>query len=95
MRTKNVKKLDLGEIAEAVGGVVVKANKPYKADVRMLDTWHANKATAILKLPVVFTGTIDQVREWAKVNGYKEVHDRNSLFGVHYTDKSDNSYILT
>lgn len=87
-------KLNLDKLASAVGGVLVTAS-PRVTEVRMRDTWHTNKSTSELKLPVVFKGTTEEIRSWAKTNGYREVADRDSLFGVYYTDKHEQAYTLT
>lgn len=89
------KKLDLNKLATATGGTVVLANNQKQVEVRMLDGYHTHQGTSQLKLPIVFKGTIDDIREWAKMNHYREVADRASLFGAYFTDRHENSYLLT
>lgn len=87
-------KLDLDKLATVVGGVLVTAS-PRITEVRMRDNYHTVKSTSELKLPVVFKGTTEDIRAWAKTNNYREVADRDSLFGVYYVDKHDQTYTLT
>lgn len=71
------------------------ANNQKQVEVRMLDGYHTQQGTSQLKLPIVFKGTVDDIREWAKMNHYREVADRASLFGAYFTDRHENSYLLT
>lgn len=85
-------KANIKAIAKAVGGKVVVATTTI--DVYFQDAWHADKNTPTLKLPVVFSGKLEAVEAWAKKNDFKRIIDRESLYGVYYTDTHGNAYLL-
>jgi hypothetical protein len=90
--------IDLVELAHAVGGVLVTASgsgSGHVVEVRMLDQHHVNLKTDSLKLPIVFRGNMQEIREWAKENDYTEVHDKSDVFGGHFRDDHGNSYLMT
>lgn len=88
------KQINLQALARATGGVLVTSNS-VQIEVRMLDAYHTQHNTSQLKLPLVFKGTLEETRKWAKINGYREVIEPQALFGIHFSDKHDNSYVLT
>ena len=84
---------DVKDLAVALGGVAILAD--HQIEVRLQTTWDVQHDTSDLKLPIVFSGTMDSIRKYMNTNGFKQRQDHQSLFGGYYVDDHGNSYIFT
>lgn len=81
------------DLAAALGGIAVLAT--HKIEVRLQTKWDVQHNREGNELPLVFSGSMDEINSWANVNEFKRKQNHMNLFGGYFVDDHGNSYILT